>query len=316
MQSRRAFLSSLPLLGLAPLALSRPKPGRTGRLRLLVLGGTNCVGPHLVRTAIERGHEVTLFNRGITSPRMFPELETLLGDRYPDRGRGPAAPATPRTWDAVVDTWQEAPGCVDLTARMLARRAARYLSVSSIATYLNSHKRRMTEEGPLFDAAEHVGSFEADLGYVTRKRASEQAVERHFGERRILLRCTRVHGLNLDPDPHNQGSYWPSRFLSGQPILAPDDPLARFQLIDVRDLARFAVNALENGFGGAFNVAGPEEPLLLRDYPLAWSGATIGDVIASFRDPTALRFWGGMSRERELALLAGWKAHAAGRAPG
>lgn len=60
-------------------------PGR--RLRILMLGGTDFVGPHLVRTALARGHEVTPFNRGITNPHLFPELEKLLGDRYPDRGR-------------------------------------------------------------------------------------------------------------------------------------------------------------------------------------------------------------------------------------
>lgn len=66
MPSRRAFLASLPLIGLAPLAWSGAGPGRWRPLRILVLGGTNYVGPHLVSTALERGHEVTLFNRGIT----------------------------------------------------------------------------------------------------------------------------------------------------------------------------------------------------------------------------------------------------------
>lgn len=274
MPSRRAFLAALPLIGLAPLAWSAPGPGRWRPLRILVLGGTNYVGPHLVSTALERGHEVTLFNRGITNPHLFPALEKLRGDRYPDRDNGPAALDTARTWDAVIDTWQEAPGCVDLTARMLAGRAERYVYISSVATFRNYRERGMTEAGPLFDATDRIESFDTDLGYMSRKRGGEQAVERHFGERGVVLRCTSIQGLDPTVDPLNQGSYWPFRFLAGEPLLAPDDPTARFQLIDVKDVARFALCAIENGFGGAFNVVGPETPLLLRDYLLAWSDAT------------------------------------------
>jgi 2'-hydroxyisoflavone reductase len=37
-------------------------------LRVLVLGGTGYIGPHLVEHALARGHTVTLFNRGKTKP--------------------------------------------------------------------------------------------------------------------------------------------------------------------------------------------------------------------------------------------------------
>ena len=50
-------------------------------LRILVLGGTGFIGPHQVRHARERGHVLTLFNRGRTNPGLFPDVETLHGDR-------------------------------------------------------------------------------------------------------------------------------------------------------------------------------------------------------------------------------------------
>ena len=46
------------------------------KLKILFLGGTGFLGPHTVRYALERGHEVTLFNRGRTNTDLFPELET------------------------------------------------------------------------------------------------------------------------------------------------------------------------------------------------------------------------------------------------
>ena len=41
-------------------------------MRILILGGTGFIGPHIVDELRRGGHEVTLFNRG-TSDR-FPEL--------------------------------------------------------------------------------------------------------------------------------------------------------------------------------------------------------------------------------------------------
>ena len=42
---------------------------------LLVLGGTQFVGRHIVEAALARGWRVTLFNRGQTNADLFPEAE-------------------------------------------------------------------------------------------------------------------------------------------------------------------------------------------------------------------------------------------------
>jgi len=101
--SRRDFLhASAPAVGallLSPRGARRPTATVPRRpLRILILGGTGFIGPHQVRLALARGHEVTLFNRGRTAPDLFPEVETLIGDRDGDlealRGR---------TWDVAID---------------------------------------------------------------------------------------------------------------------------------------------------------------------------------------------------------------------
>lgn len=40
-----------------------------------MLGGTGFIGPHIVRRALERGHEFTLFNRGRSNTEFFPEVD-------------------------------------------------------------------------------------------------------------------------------------------------------------------------------------------------------------------------------------------------
>ena len=42
--------------------------GAPSSKRLLILGGTGFIGPHMVRYATERGHEVSIFTRGRSPP--------------------------------------------------------------------------------------------------------------------------------------------------------------------------------------------------------------------------------------------------------
>ena len=44
-------------------------------MKILMIGGTRFVGRALVELALERGHEVTLFNRGQSNADLFPEVE-------------------------------------------------------------------------------------------------------------------------------------------------------------------------------------------------------------------------------------------------
>src|ERR1017187_3456659 len=105
--TRRSFATTL-----AGAALLRAAPQKK---RILILGGTGFLGPATVEAAKARGHEVTLFNRGKTRPGLFPQIETLLGDRDPKIGEGLNALHN-RSWDAVIDNsgnvpiWGKSPG--------------------------------------------------------------------------------------------------------------------------------------------------------------------------------------------------------------
>src|SRR4051795_7456928 len=70
-------------------------------MRLLVLGGTSFLGRHVATAALERGHEVATFTRGVSGEP--PEgVRALHGDRT-DPGALPAALGSWRP-DLVVDT--------------------------------------------------------------------------------------------------------------------------------------------------------------------------------------------------------------------
>src|SRR5689334_12341953 len=98
-------------------------------MRILVLGGTQFLGRHVVTAALERGHDVTLFNRGITRSELFPETEKLRGDRD-----GSLEQLQGRSFDAVVDTSGYVPRIVERTLDALGD-VGHYTFVSSISVY-------------------------------------------------------------------------------------------------------------------------------------------------------------------------------------
>ncbi|HUP21239.1 MAG TPA: NAD-dependent epimerase/dehydratase family protein [Gemmatimonadota bacterium] len=292
-------LSGLPLAGSDRFAIrsgdgiDRALDPPRERLRVLVLGGTNYVGPHVVQAALDRGHAVTTFNRGFHNPRLFPAVERLVGNRFRDRGRGLSALEGDREWDLVVDTWDSEPGCIHDTTRLLADRVGRYVYVSSIAVLRSFRDVGLDESSPTVDAEAHINSFDPELGYALAKRAGELGVLDAFGDRGTVLRCSGVWGH----DPHGaQLSYWGLRFLSNEPFLVPDDRTAVVQWSDARDIGRFAAHAAEEALGGVFHIINTPEPVPLWDVLTTWDaivGGRSGMVPAPrpFLDRHGLRPW-------------------------
>ena len=112
-------------------------------LRILILGGTGFLGPHLVENARARGHTLTLFNRGKTHPELFPDVEKLRGDR-----NGQLDALKGRTWDAVIDTSGYVPRIVKMSAELLAPAVKQYVFISSISVFPDYVKPGANESTP------------------------------------------------------------------------------------------------------------------------------------------------------------------------
>jgi 2'-hydroxyisoflavone reductase len=220
-------------------------------VKLLVLGGTEFLGRALVESALERGHEVTLFNRGRTNPELFPEAEKLRGDRAVD-------PLPSGRWDAVVDSSGYLPEVVRRAAEALRDSVERYVFVSSISAYADL-SAGPTEDSPLAELRE-MPSDEMLPGYENYgalKALCEDVVTEVFGDRTLIVRP----GLIVGPhDPTGRFTYWPHRIARGGEFLVPGPPEENVQLVDVRDLGDWIVDLAERGESGAFNATHPGLP--------------------------------------------------------
>jgi nucleoside-diphosphate-sugar epimerase len=218
-------------------------------MKLLVLGGTKFLGRATVEAALQRGHDVTLFNRGRTNPELFPEAEKLLGDRATD-----LSALSGRTWDAVIDTSAYVPQEARASAEVLANEDGYYLFVSSVSVYAEL-SQPVDEGSPLDEPREGqpVDRLLEDFSnYGALKVLCERAVAESFGGPTGIVRP----GLIVGPhDPTGRFTYWPHRVARGGEILAPKPPESQVQFIDVRDLGEWVVHLCEQHVAGPFNAA-------------------------------------------------------------
>ena len=235
-------------------------------MKLLILGGTRFLGRHLVEAAVQRGHNVTLFNRG-TYPTEGFRGETIKGDRDQDLSK-----LRGRRWDAVIDTCGFLPRAVRAAAEVLSDAVDRYVFISSQSVYADIGVRGVEESHPLKsltdEELERANSLDASgaAGYGALygglKALCEQAAEDVMPGRVLNARPGLIVGPN---DYTDRFTYWVVRVARGGEVLAPGRPQRPVQLIDVRDLAEWTVLMSEQKQQGVFNVNRQPQTLTMED---------------------------------------------------
>ena len=226
-------------------------PGK-GR-RILILGGTGFLGPQIVEAAIDRGHTLTLFNRGKTHPELFPDVEKLRGDRD-----GDLKALVGKEWDSVVDTSGYVPRIVRDSATLLKDAVSQYVFISTLSVYDDTSKPGMDEGAPVATIADPTTEKVTGETYGALKAFCEQAAEKSMPGRVTIIRP----GLIVGPgDPTDRFTYWPVRVARGGEVLAPGSPSDPVQYIDARDLGEWIVKVIEGRALGVYNAVGPKDEL-------------------------------------------------------
>jgi len=217
--------------------------------RILVLGGTRFLGPALVEAAVAEGHTVTLFNRGVTNPGLFPHLEKLRGLRGSSAEDQDFSSLAQRHFDVVVDVWPNDPTTVASAGEFLKDRVGHYLYVSSVAAYDSKEfERSGTEENAPLEPWN--GSARK---YNRGKAESERRLHAIFGEKITIVRPGPIKG---DRDDTPDLLAWLIRSQNGGEHIGPGDGSDLVELVDVKDVARFLMLAIDRTLYGTFNLTG------------------------------------------------------------
>lgn len=258
-------------------------------MKLLVIGGSQFLGRHLVEQAVARGDQVTVFNRGKTAAEVPASVEQRRGDR-----KGDLTALAEGQWDAVIDTCGYLPRDVVRMAACLQGRVGRYVFVSSISVYAS-----FEQPNDETSAVGRIDDGDTDVidgrTYGPLKALCEEAVVAAFAERVLLIRP----GLIVGPhDPTQRFTYWPARVAraaDGEAVLAPGAADDAVQVIDVRDLAVFMLHAIDRGCSGVFNLTGPPHTV------------TMGALLQACADVANCRpqwVWAGAAELERLGLAA------------
>ena len=231
-------------------------------MKILVLGGSIFIGRHIVETALARGHEVSIFNRGSQEDIFGNQIEKLVGDRRKD-----LSALQSKHWDIVIDTSGYVPSAVSSTAQLFAGKIESYIYISSLSVY-GQVTTAVNETTPVnviddahLDKAESLNSGDESPTAMTYgeyygplKARCEQVVNSVFIDNSVILRPGLVVGSH---DYTNRLSYWVDRMMRGGVFLAPNNAQTPIRFILARDLAEWTIQCVESNRTGIYNLPGP-----------------------------------------------------------
>ncbi|MBB3733996.1 NAD-dependent epimerase/dehydratase family protein [Nonomuraea dietziae] len=276
-------------------------------MRTLVLGGTRFLSREIARQARDRGHEVVCAARGLAGDPPA-DVEFVRVDRSEDGGLAPVK----GEFDLVIDVARH-PSLVRRAVAELAGRVGHWTLVSSGNVYADPSQTGQALHEPLAADADETDP----ANYGPAKVACEQIV----GDGALLARA----GLIVGPeDPFDRFAYWVDRLTRGGLVLVPGSPDDLVQLVDVRDLASWVLDAAERGLTGPYDaICMPfgrgkllteiaESLNVQSEFVWADQEFLVEQKVAPWMGPRSLPMWlplpeyaGFMARDTSATLAAG-----------
>lgn len=230
-------------------------------MRMLVIGGTQFVGRHIVEEAMTHGHEVAVLHRGNTGAHLFPKAEHVLVNRNDasavrDALRG-------RSFDATVNVSAYIPRQVRTLAEALGNRGGHHVHISTVSVYDDPGRPGADESSALLELEDTSVEQVTNETYGALKAECERVAAASYPAQRLsIVRPTYVVG----PYDHTgRFTYWVERIHRGGNVLVPGPQEAPIQLVDARDQAVLVVSLAEQAVPGRFNSIGTPSPYTFGD---------------------------------------------------
>jgi 2'-hydroxyisoflavone reductase len=217
--------------------------------KILVLGGREFLGYWIAKVLELNGYEITFFNTGKNTPKLFPNFYTKIGDRREHKNK---IFFSRSSFDIIIDTSAYSPLDLALTKYL---EHSQYIFISSVAVYSKSIPLYSNESADKI--IEKVKFIEdrlytySELKFLTEVKL--QIISKNF----TILRPAIILG-NRD----NTGRLSTYINQSKDHISLPNLPDMPFQYIDVIDVANFVRVVIEKKLFGEFNVTNKS---ILRD---------------------------------------------------
>jgi nucleoside-diphosphate-sugar epimerase len=236
---------------------------------ILIIGGTQNLGYLTANALLQKGHQVTILNRGLTPDELPASVERLRADR--SNVEQLKSQLHGRSFDAVVDTTlyngKDASTIIDL----LDGICGHYIFVSTGQVYLvrTGPTRPFREEdysGPVMDHPAD-GTDLKDWLYGVEKRQAEDVLAEAWAKHKFPFTSLRLPMVNSERDHFNRIYGYLLRISDGGPLLVPAGPHLSLRHIYGMDVVKAISLLTENriGLGRAFNIS-QDESVAIDDF--------------------------------------------------
>ena len=237
-------------------------------LDILFLGGTGVISTASVRLAVERGHRVTVLNRGRTTSRPLPDgVETLVGD-VADPASVDAAVGG-RSFDVVAQFRAFTPDTVRGDLARFAGRTGQYVFVSSASAY-----QKPPASIPVTESTPLKNPF---WQYSRDKIACEDLLVAAYRDDDLPMTIVRPsHTYDDTLLPTTGGWTDIARMRAGRPVVVHGDGTTPWTLTHTDDFAVGFVGLLgrPEALGNAYTITGESAPTWNQVY--TWLGRAAG----------------------------------------
>ncbi len=226
-------------------------------MKILIIGGKKFLGYHIAKAAEAKGHEVVFFNRGKTYNQLLPHMNNIIGDRNKDMVK-----LKGMKFDAVIDTCAYFPNQVEKALNVLKDNVDRYLLISTLSAIkpeVKDFDESVEIIGLDFKSEEVTGST-----YGLLKAACEKQLVDMLGDKKSLI--FRPGYIVGERDHTDRFTYWPVMMKHMEKMIVPNTGDMGFKYVDVKDLAEFAITALEKSLNGIYHISGPEKSMKYADF--------------------------------------------------
>ena len=216
-------------------------------MKILFIGGTGIISSACAQLAIERGHELTLLNRGQSS-RAIPEGARQIQADIRDLVGAKTALAG-RHFDVVVEWVAFTPEHIETDLALFAGRTGQYVFISSASAYQTPPAHLpITESTPLHNPF---------WDYSRQKIACEERLMRAYREAGFPVTVVRPsHTYDQTLFPMRGGYTVVNRMRQGKKVVVHGDGTSLWTLTHHRDFARGFVGLLGHpaAIGDVFHI--------------------------------------------------------------
>jgi nucleoside-diphosphate-sugar epimerase len=221
-------------------------------MKVLVIGGTGLMSTFIVQRLLDRGDDVTVFNRGVSEKRFVGTVTEIHGDRF--QYTAFEAEMAKHRFDAVIDMVAYHPDNAFSILRAFQGRVKHIVVCSTVCVYGGPLTRLPANDDephrPVGDYGRNKSKIERILLESNGQRGTSTTVLRPS--------YTTGEGVNLSGLFFDDSTV--DRLRKGLPVLLMDDGKADWAIAHPLDVSLGFVNALLNpkAYGQAYHLTGNE----------------------------------------------------------